>query len=189
MNDLFFDEEVVIKKLQDLGYRIIKTQYLQTTSVSTIKQLIHYFYSRRYYYNRDRKFPYSIDYSIDSRSVSSFIKSRQKLGLGRKAAIEEATQLVDALFKFEKYLYLKNPIIRPAILAVRPLMDRVCSFLNNEVDEVGEADTEIYINEINEIYNKKFTKRDFQQAFIHRQNILKKMNSKLSKGVRKDKDI
>lgn len=176
MSDLFFDEDEAIAALQEKGYRLIKEEYPEASSVRTVKELVNYFYSRRYYYNPDRKFPYSIDHSTDSKSVSSFIRSREKLGLGRKVALTEATLLVDALFKFEEHLRLKNPIISPAILAVRPLMDRICSFLNNEVAEVGEAETEMYINEINELYRKEFDQRDFEQASEERQKILENLD-------------
>jgi len=183
MNDLFFDEEEAIAVLQERGYRVFKEEYPEASSIKTVKDLVHYFYSRRYYYNSDRKFPYSIDHSTDSKAVSSFIRSRQKLGLGRKVAVTEATQLVNALFKFEEHLHLKAPIISPAILAVRPLMDRVCSFMNNEVAEVGEAQTEMYIDEINAIYRKEFDQRDFEQASEERQKIMENLD-----GERKERE-
>ena len=178
MSGLFFDEDVAVATLQERGYRVVKEEYPEASSVKTVKDLVHYFYSRRYYYNSDRKFPYSIDHSTDSKAVSSFIRSRQRLGLGRKVAVAEATQLVNALFKFEEHLHLKAPIIGPGILAVRPLMDRICSFMNNEVAEVGEAETELYIDEINKIYHQEFAQRDFEQASEERKEILENLDGK-----------
>jgi len=174
--ELFFDEKEAIVALQKRGYRVIKEDFSNGSSITTVKELVNFFYSRRQYYNSDRKFPYSIDYSADSKAVSSFIRSRQKLGLGRKAAIAEATGLVEALFKFEEHLHLKAPVISPAILAVRPLMDRICSYMNGEVGEVGEAETQIFIDEINEIYNKEFAQRDFERASKKRKEILENLD-------------
>lgn len=176
-NELFFDEQVAIEELQKRGYRVVKEDTLEASSITTIKELVDYFYSRRRYYNPDRKFPFSIDYSADSKYVSSFISSRQKLGLGRKAAITEAALLVDALFKFEEQLQLKTPIISPAILAVRPIMDRVCSFVNGEVAEAGEAENHLFIDEINVLLNKKFAGRDFEHANDERSRILENLRN------------
>jgi len=187
VDELFFDEEEAIATLQERGYRVFKEEYPEASSVKTVKDLVNYFYSRRYYYNSDRKFPYSIDCSTDSKPISSFIRSRQKLGLGRKVAVAEATQLVEALFKFEEHLHLKAPIISPAILAVRPLMDRICSFMNNEVAEVGEVETEMYIDEINAIYRKEFAQRDFEQAAEERQKILEKLDGEREEREERDR--
>ena len=173
---LFFDEEEAIKGLQERGYRVIKTDLLEASSIKTIRQLVDYFYSRRKFYNPDRRFPYSIDYTEDTKPVSSFVKSRQKLGLDRKAAVAEAARLVDALFRYEKQMTLREPIIRPAILAVRPIMDRICSFANGEVSEVNEYETELYLKQIDEYYNKNFAQQDFQRAAQERTRILEKLN-------------
>jgi hypothetical protein len=154
-----------------------------------VKELITYFYSRRRYYNPDRKFPFSVDYSTDSKYLSSFVRSRQKLGLGRKAAVAEAALIVDALFRFEEHLHLKNPIIGPAILTSRPLVDRVCSFMNGEVDEVGEAESEIFINELNEIYNEEFAERDFERASKEREKILENLDGKRKEGKERTRDF
>jgi len=176
MNELFFDEQGAIDELRKRGYRVIKEKSLEASSITTVKELVDYFYSRRRYYNSDRKFPFSIDYSTDSKSISSFIRSREKLGLGRKAAIIEAVLLVEALFKFEEHLKLKTPIISPAILAVRPIMDRICSFVNGEVDEVSESESNMFIDEINETLNKKFADQDFERASKERKRILENLD-------------
>ncbi len=185
---LFFDEEEAVTALQKRGYRVVKEDFCDTAPITTVKELVNFFYSRRQYYNSDRKFPYSIDYSADSKYISSFIRSRQKLGLGRKAAIAEATVLVEALFKFEEHLHLKAPVISPAILAVRPLMDRVCSYMNGEVGEVGEAETEIFIDEINEIYNKEFGQRDFERASEKRKEILENLDGENERENDRDRN-
>lgn len=176
-NELFFDEQAAIDGLQKRGYRVVKEDTLEAGSITTIKELVDYFYSRRRYYNPDRKFPFSIDYSADSKYISSFIRSREKLGLGRKAAIAEAALLVDALFKFEEQLSLRTPIISPAILAVRPIMDRVCSFVNGEVNEAAEAENNMVIDEINRILNKKFADQDFERASEERKRILENLSN------------
>jgi leucyl-tRNA synthetase len=173
---LFFDEEEAIKELQSRGYRIVKTDLLEGASITTIRHLVDYFYSRRKFYNPDRSFPYSIDYTEDTKYVSSFIKSRQKLGLDRKAAVAEAAKLVDALFRYEKHLNLKAPVISPAILAVRPIMDRICSFVNGEVSNVNEYETELYMDQVNEYYNKNYAQKDFQRAAEERTRIQEKLN-------------
>lgn len=176
MSNLFFDEEEAIRELQARGYRVDKIECPEASSVKTIRQLVDYFYSRRKFYNPERRFPYSIDYTEDTKAVSSFVKSRQKLGLDRKAAVVEAARLVDALFRYEKQINLKEPIIRPAILAVRPIMDRICSFANGEVSEVNEYETELYMNQVNEYYNKNYAQQDFQRAAEERTRIREKLD-------------
>lgn len=175
---LFFDEEDAIKKLRERGYRVVKEEYGSSKKVSTVRDLVDYFYSRRRFYNQDRKCPHSIDYSEDAKSISSFVKSREKLGLGRKQAIAEAAELIDTLFKFEKHLGLREPITKAKILAVRPIMDRVCSYLNGEVDEVNETDTILEVDHWNEYYNKYYANQDFIRAADERAKILEKMNER-----------
>jgi len=181
--ELFFDEDDAIEKLQERGYRIIKEDFPEASSIRTVKELVDYFYSRRRYYNPDRKFPYSIDYSGNTKYISSFIRSREKLGLGRKAAVAEAALLIDALFKFEEHLKLREPIVSPAILQSRPLMDRICSFMNGEVGGVSEAESQMFINEVNEIYNKKFAERDFERASKERKKILEKLDGERDRNL------
>ena len=173
---LFFDEQEAIKELQSRGYRVVKEDYPDAGSINTLRELVDYFYSRRRFYNPDRKFPYSIDYTDDVKTLSTFIRSRQKLGLGRKDAVREAAILVDAMFRLEKQMKLREPIISPSILSQAWAMDKVCSFLNGEVAEVGEYDTELYLNEVNEYYNKKNAARDFERAARERKKILEKLN-------------
>jgi len=175
---LFFDEAEAIEELQKRGYRIIKEDYPEARSVNNVKDLVDYFYSRRKFYNSDRKFPFSIDYSADAKFISSFVSSRQKLGLNRKAAVKEAALLVEALFKYESLLSLRTPVISPAILAVRPIMDRICSFANGEVGEAFDLEQQLFIDEINEIYNQEFAQRDFDKASEERKKILEKLHGK-----------
>lgn|SRR5574338_89413 len=173
---IFFDEEEAISELRKRGYRVIKENYDAARKVSTVRDLVDYFYGRRRFYNPDRKYPASIDYVDDGKYISSFIRSREKLGLGRKQAVAEAAELIDALFKFEKHLNLREPIANANILAVRPIMDRVCAYLNGEVDEVNETDTILEVDHWNEYFNKKFAKQDFDRAAEERAKILEKMN-------------
>lgn len=175
---LFFDEEEAISELRKRGYRVVKEHYDSSRKVSTVRDLVDYFYSRRRFYNPDRKCPPSTDYVDDGKYISSFVRSREKLGLSRKQAVAEAAEIIDALFKFEKHLGLREPVIHANILAVRPIMDRVCSYLNGEVAEANETDTELEINEWNEYYNKKYSKQDFDRAAEERAKILEKMNER-----------
>jgi len=172
---LYFDEEEAVEELKRRGYRVVKEDYPNAEGIDTIPKLVDYFYSRRRYYNPDRKFPNSIDYGSERKYVSSFVKSREKLGLNRKTAIQEATLIIDALFKFEKHLGLREPILDSRILAVRPIMDRICSYLNGEVAEANETDTELYIQEWNRYYNKEFAEHDFERA----KQKLKKISERL----------
>lgn len=173
---LFFDEEEMVQELRNRGYRVVKVDFPEGKKVSTVKDLVDFFYAKRRFYNPDRTYPYSIDYSADSKYVSSFVQSRQKLGLGRKQAIEEAAVLIDALFKFEEHLNLKEPVIHANILAVRPIMDRICAFANGEVAEAGETDTLLQVNQWNEYYNKHFAEQDFEKAAKERNKILELLN-------------
>ena len=173
---LFLDEAEMVQELQAKGYRVVKVDFPEGKKASTVKDLVDFFYARRRFYNPDRKHPHSIDYSADVKYVSSFIQSRQKLGLGRKQAIEEAAVLIEALFKFEKHLRLKEPVVGANILAVRPIMDRICSFANGEVAEANETDTELQVNSWNEYYNKRFAAEDFEKAANERNKLLELLN-------------
>jgi len=178
---LFFNEEEAIEELKSRGYRITKEVYPEAQVVRTMKDLVDFFYSRRRFYNPDRKFPYSIDYSEDAKKVSMFVRSRQKLGLGRKTAIAEAAALIDALFKFEKQLHLKEPIISPGILSSQSIMDKICSYLNGEVAEVSEVDNELYVAEINKYYDKKCVQQDLERADATRRKILERLDDNSAK--------
>ena len=175
-NSLFFNEDEVIEELRRRGYRVRKEPYSESKAVSNVKDLIEFFYARRRFYNPDRKFPESIDYSEDRNYVGSFVKSRQKLGLGRLSAVREAAEIVDALFKYEHLLNLKEPIRGAVILTIRPIMDRVCGFMNGGIPEAGEIDTELKVLELNSYYDKNFDARDKETAALERQKILEKLN-------------
>lgn len=170
--NLYFDEEEAVEKLQELGYRVVKEEFPDTEFVHTVKDLVNYFYTRRKYYNPDRKFPFSIDYSEATKRISGFVKSRQKLGLSRKMALRECAILVDNLFKYEAVLLLKEPIINPGILTSRPVMDKICSLVNREVREVAEVDNGLFIDELNVIYDEEFGVKDSNIAQEIRKEIL-----------------
>ena len=173
---LYFDEKEAIESLQDRGYRVIKVDFPDTASVTTMKKLVEYFYARRFFYNSDRKFPASIDWKKDNLYASDLVRSRQKLGLSRKDAVREAAALIDALFKYEKFLKMREPINHLTILTSRPVMDRICNYMNAEVNEVEEFKTGEYIETINEIYNRENAQRDFDTAAESRKKILEKLN-------------
>ena len=172
---LYFDEEEAVTQLQDLGYRVSKVDFSEVEAITSVKSLVEYFYARRRFYNEDRKYPLSIDYKEDTRKVSSFVKSREKLGLKRKEAVQESALLIDAMFKFEKCFSLKEPIISLGILSVRPFMDRVCAMLNGEVDSANQFDNDLSAKEFNEFYNKKFGDRDFKRASEERKQMLRRL--------------
>lgn len=170
----YFDEEEAVKELQERGYRVVKVDFPNAT-VSSIKDLIDYFYARRLYYNPDRPFPPSRNFVQDRKFMAGFVKKRQELGLNRKQAIREAAMLIETLFRFEKYLQLREPIMSPKALEVGFIMDRVCAIASDEIDEASEAETERYIDEINKIYNKKFAVRDAELAASSRERIIERM--------------
>jgi hypothetical protein len=175
---LYFDEEEAIQTLKDRGYRVIKVDFPDTDSVNTTRKLVEYFYARRFYYNPERKFPTSIDWKQDGIIASDLVRSRMKLGLSKKNAIKEAAALVDALFKYEGFLKLREPINHLTILTQRPIMDRICSFMNAEVSEVEEAKTEEFITEVNKIYDREYAQRDFEKAAEKRQKMLENLYGK-----------
>ncbi len=175
---LYFDKEEAITELQELGYRVSKIDFSEVESITSIKALVEHFYARRRYYNLEREYPLSIDYKEDTKKIASFVKSREKLGLKRRDAIQEAAVLIDAMFKFEKCLSLKEPIISLGILSVRPFMDRVCAMINGEIDSANQFDKELNAKEFNELYNKKFGERDFKRASEERTQILRGLNGK-----------
>ena len=171
-NVLFFDEEEVIAFLRSRGYRVFKEEYPEGRFVSTIPQLVQFFYAKRRFYNPDRKFPESIDNANDRKYIGGYVQSRQKLGLDKKTAVKEVAQIIDALFKYEALLGLSTPVISPKILGVRYIMDRVCSYLNGEVAEAGEIDTEIAVQKYNDYYDRHFAEEDIEFAARRRDEIL-----------------
>lgn len=175
---LYFEEQEAIETLKDRGYRVVKVEFPDTETVTTMKKLVEYFYARRFFYNPDRKFPASIDWKKDNVCASDLVRSRMKLGLSRKNAVKEAAALIDALFKYEEFLKLREPINHLTILTSRPVMDRICSYMNSEVAEVEETKTEEFIGEINEIYNREYAQRDFEKAAEKRQKMLENLNDK-----------
>jgi len=181
---LYFDEEEAVKKLRDLGYRVVKNSAKAMGGITTVKALTDYFYARRLYYNPSRKFPFSVDYSGDTKFVSSLVVSRQKQGLSRKAAVQESALIIDAFFKYEKHLKLKTPISNPRILTSRPFIDRICSYMNGEDPDVNDFNDEMFIDKWNEEYNKKHGERDFLLAKDERKKILEKLDDKRNKRNR-----
>ena len=173
--NLYFDETEAIALLQEKGYRIIKINFESVENISSVKKLIEFFYARRFYYNKNRKFPLSIDYSKDSKFAADLVKSRQKLGLNRKNAIKESALIIDALFKYEKFLKLKEPICHLNIVTSRPIIDRVCTFLNEEVSEVNELETNEYIDKVNKLYEKTNAELEFDNAAKTRKKLLEKI--------------
>ena len=169
--DLYPEQEIV-NYLRRKGYRVIKEEYPEAKGVSTIPKLVDFFYSRRRFYQRG-EFPTSIDGSTDRKSISSFVRSREKLGLPRKVAVKEAAVIIDALFRFEHLLNLKEPVSSANILAVRPIMDRVCALLSSEYCD--KLDEEI-IREWNQYYNKKDAQQDFQKATEQLRKLSEKLN-------------
>jgi len=176
VSGLYFDEEDAVKSLQDRGYRVIKVKFPSTESVTSVKRLVEYFYARRFYYNEDRKFPASIDWGKDNLYAADLVRSRQKLGLSRKNAVRESAELVDALFKYEEFLKLREPINHLTILTSRSIMDRVCNFVNGDVSEVEELKTNEYIEKINEVLDRENSQEDFENAAKKRKKILEKLN-------------
>ncbi len=173
---MFFEEEEAVQELQDLGYRVVKVAFPEASSVKTVKDLMEHFYACRLFYNPDRKFPLSLNFKQDTKFISGFLRKRQQAGLSRKIAVQEAAMLIDTLFKFEGHLKLREPVTSPRILEVGSIMDRICTYANGEVDEVGEVNTGMFIDEINAVYNKKYAERDAARAAASRKRILERLS-------------
>jgi hypothetical protein len=173
---LYFDEQEAVEELRSRGYRVIKESYPGFENMKTAKDLLEYFYARRKFYNSERKFPESIDHQGNTKVISSFIRSRQKLGLSRENAVQECAVLIENMFKYEKHLNLKEPIISVNILAVRPFMDRVCSIANEENREIEELENDKYLNEFYEAYEKMYGERDDEIVRKKRVEILEALD-------------
>lgn len=176
---LYLDEEEAIAELRERGYRITKESYSRVGNVTNARQVVEWFYARRLYYNSDRKYPMSgISYAADSKTLSVFIRQRQKLGLDKKAALREAALLIDNMFKFEKHLGLKEPITSIGILTQSGIMDRVCAFANGEVPLVEEEKDHLLIDELNQIYNRENAESDKTLASDRMDKMLEKIHVK-----------
>ena len=173
---LYFDEQEAVEELRNRGYRVFKESYPDFESIRTAKDLLEYFYARRKFYNPERRFPESISYQTDTKMVSSFVRSRQALGLSRVNAIRECAELVENMFKYEKYLHLKEPIISIRILAVRSIMDRVCSIANEEHREVEELESAKCLDDFYATYEKEYGERDTEAARENRKEILEALD-------------
>jgi hypothetical protein len=175
---LYFDEQEAVEELQRRGYRVFKESYPDFESIRTAKDLLEYFYARRKFYNPERRFPESIDHQGNTKVLSSLIRSRQKLGLSRQNAVRECAELIENMFKYEKHLYLKEPIISVNILAVRPIMDRVCSIANEENKEVVALENNKFLDQFYEDYEKTYGARDDDDAKEKRKEILEALDGK-----------
>lgn len=173
---LYFDEEEAVETLRERGYRVVKVDFPVTNDITTIPKLVQYFYARRHYYNKDRTYPASIDFKSDNKYASDLVRSRKKLGLSHKEAVRESAAIVDALFKYEPFLKLREPINHMTIVTSRPIMDRVCMYMNGEVDEVEEAKNEEYIDAVNKIYDREYAQRDLERAADKRRAILERLH-------------
>ena len=173
---LYFDEQEAVEELQKRGYRVFKESYPDSESIRTAKELVELFYARRKYYNPERRFPQSINYGGDTKIISSFIRTRQKLGLSRENAVRECAELIENMFKYEKHMSLKEPIISVNILAVNSIMDRVCSIANEENREVVELENDRCLNQFYEDYEKRYGERDDEHARQKRKEILEALD-------------
>ena len=174
--NLYFDEQEAVEKLQELGYRVFKESYPDFEGIRTAKDLLEYFYARRKFYNSERRFPESIDHQGNTKVISSFIRGRQKLGLSRANAVRECAELIENMFKYKKHLTLKEPIISVNILAVRPIMDRICSIANEENKEVVALENDKYLNQFYEDYEKTYGERDDELARQKRKEVLEALD-------------
>jgi hypothetical protein len=175
---LYFDEQEAVEELQRRGYRVFKESYPDFESIRTAKDLLEYFYARRKFYNSERRFPESIDHQGNTKVISSFIRSRQKLGLSRQNAVRECAELIENMFKYEKHMSLKEPIISVNILTVRPIMDRVCSIANQENKEVVELENHMFLDKFYEDYENAYGERDDKVAKEKRKEILEALDGK-----------
>jgi len=173
---LYFDEQEAVEELRKRGYRVFKESYPDFESIKTARDLLEYFYARRKFYNSERKFPESISYQADTKVISSFLRSRQALGLSRQQAVRECAELIENMFKYEKHLTLKDPIVSVNILAVRSIMDRICSIANEENSEVVALENERCIDKFYEDYEKKYGERDDEAARKKRKEILEALD-------------
>ena len=171
---LYFDELEAVEQLRERGYRVVKVEFPNTAT--NIKDLLEYFYARRLYYNPNRPFPVSRNFDEDRKYISVLVKKRQSTGLSRKNAIKESAMLIETLFRFEEHLKLSEPIMSPRALDVGFILNRVCAIANDEIAEASEAETERYIDEINEVYNKTYTERDEEVAAASRKRILERLS-------------
>jgi hypothetical protein len=170
MSSLYFDEEEAVRELKERGYRVLKVDF--PDKVSNIKDLVDYFYARRMYYNQEREFPISRNFDEDQKYMSVFVKKRQDTGLSRIQAVRECSMLIEATFRFEKHLKLREPILSPQALTVGFIIAKVCAIVNDEIAEASEAETGRYIDEINEVYETEFAQRDAERAAESRRRIM-----------------
>jgi len=176
MGLLYFDEKEAVEELQNRGYRVIKETYPDFENIRTAKDLLEYFYARRKFYNLERKFPESIDHQGNTKIISSFVRSRQKLGLNKQTAVKECAELIENMFKYEKHFTLKEPIISVRILTSRPFMDRVCAVANGENREVQELENAKYLTKFYEDYEQRYGESDDVISQNKRREILEILN-------------
>jgi len=173
---LYFDEQEAVEELRKRGYRVIKEAYPGFENIRTAKDLVEYFYARRKFYNPERRFPGSISYQADTKVISSFVRSRQSLGLSKANAVRECAELIENMFKYEKHLKLKDPILSVKILTIHSFMDRICSIANEENREVEALEDEKYLNEFYEAYEEQYGARDDASTGEKRKEILEALD-------------
>jgi hypothetical protein len=173
------DDEDAITALRAEGYRVTKEDFPEAIgNPTTPLELLRHFYARRQFYNPDRRFPDSINYKDGLDHVGGFLCRREKLGLSRAQAMKEATILIEMIFKYEEFFYLKTPIKEPSILTVDFVVRKACAFADGEVPVVNDAKTEAMVEELNQEYNREFAERDAREASERLARILEKLNVK-----------
>ena len=175
---LFLDEKECIEFLQSRGYRVTKVSSDPLEKIKSVKDLLRFYESRLVYYSPERSFLYAKNYEEDSIYLSGLVKSRERLGLGRKEALQEAAQIIDVVLKYEKTLNLKSPITSPAIFSSRSIMNWACSILNGENSKTSAVDNERAIENCNFLSNKVFSQEDFYEASKEREKIMESLNGK-----------
>ena len=154
-------EEGYIKFLEEKGY-VISPPQKETVSINTIDGLLNFFYSSMYKYNKDRNLRFTPMHE-DRKFISNFIKSRQIGGIKKSVAIAECTQIVETMFKYEKYLGLSSPITSTTILCQDWFINKVINIINNEDKYIEEE----FNLEVDRLLGEVGTSVEFQKKIIN----------------------
>lgn len=160
MNPLF-DGRSTEKKIQDAktllednGY-LVRGPLILRKDIKGPADLLKFFYDRMAFYNPNMLLPYSDSRKRDLGIAKNVIEARQAQGVSKVRAIGECCELIENLFKYEKYLGLNFKVTSMSVLGQEALgwiTDKLIDIINGYNTEI-EAEKEILWFE--EFYNKQ----------------------------------
>jgi len=123
VQDTLFDGRGAARKIEDAeallkenNYRILPPA-MCATAVNTINKLVVFFYDTMYSFNPGRRIR-TAPVPQDLLYAAKLVEWRMSSGVSRECAFAESCEIIEAIFKYEKYLGLNDPVVSMSIFDV-----------------------------------------------------------------------